>query len=40
MQKLSMEERLKMRIGNFKGDNETKSKAVTILKQRYKNIYS
>ena len=29
-----MEERLKLRIGNFKGDNEPKNKVVNILKQK------
>ncbi len=34
IQKLPMEERLKLRIGNFKGDNEPKNKVVNILKQK------
>jgi hypothetical protein len=30
-----MEERLKLRIGNFKGDNDPKNKVVNLLKQKY-----
>lgn len=36
---LSTEERHKMRIGNFKGDSDVKTKTVGILKERLTFIY-